>query len=134
MWAVKIDTPDRDLKAEIFKEAWEVKEPEADHLASSVVDDFITALFGLEIRASGGRKQRSSRHGASDVVFELTGPDDKLTKIKAVLKPVEDNLIAVETDDGPIMLVDRQAFLKVIPEAVRPVDQPDQKDKQPAQD
>ena len=132
LWAVKIDTPDRDLKSELFKEAWDVLEPEADHLPGSVVDNFITALLELKYErldtgAAPGANEAALEH--PDVVFELTGPDDKLTKITAGLEPVQDNLIAVRTDGGPVMLVDREAFLKVIPEAVRPADEPDNKDK-----
>jgi hypothetical protein len=128
LWAVKIDTPDRDLKAEIFKEAWDVKEPEADNLESVVVDDFLTALLDLKYeRLAAGADETAGQAALEkpDVVFELTGPDDKSTTIKAGLKPVQDNLIAVRTDDGPVMLVDREALLEVIPEAVRPADEPD---------
>lgn len=121
-YAVDIVSGKTRLQAKKVKTIWEVIEPRDSVSRDHHIMVLLMTLEDLRyVRSLGSAQETVKKYGLCrpDLTIKLSGPDKAAAELFVSLKPVS-GLLAVRSGKGPVVLIQREGFLKDLPLEIRP--------------
>ncbi|MDY6850458.1 MAG: DUF4340 domain-containing protein [Thermodesulfobacteriota bacterium] len=121
--AIEIVSGKKRLQAKKVKTIWEVIEPRDSVSRDRHIMILLMTLEDLRYVSSlGPARETVKEYGLSrpDLTIRLSGEDKAAAELSVSLKPVPGGLLAVRSGQGPVVLIQKEGFLRDLPLEIRP--------------
>jgi hypothetical protein len=119
VWGLELQYHDRKLVAEKEDLNWTSPTHEDTESLTLALDEFVLDLEDLKYQR-GLESEDDEALKKADVAVVVKGPGDKVRTLRVDLNGPREGLAVAQVDDGPKVLLDKDEFLHILPEMIRP--------------